>query len=185
MRAFAAVFLACLTIMTAKAQQDDTPSNSFEAHYAAAGIMLRYSYDNDRVIHDYSGNWDLDRDGTPDEIYFIGTGGAHLYYYLRVVLSSDQKVRDFKYLESDRPVYTPMLPGDATGGNRIVDKLTVFSVLQVEGRAFIYIRLDTPAYMAAKKILSRHNVQTDRLLLGFEQGKAVLKDHPGSEDDAF
>ena len=182
MRTFAAVFPACLSITTAQAQQDDTPSNSFEAHYAAAGITLHYSYDNDRVMHNYSGNWDLDRDGIPDEIYFIGTGGAHLYYYLRVVLSSNRKVRDFKYLESDRPVYTPPLPGDAAGSSRIADKLTVFSVLQEEDRSFIYIRLDEPAYLAARKMLRRHGVHTDRLLLGFEKGKAVLKDDLRSKD---
>jgi hypothetical protein len=39
---------------------------------------------------------------------FIGTGGTHLYYFLKVVLSSDDKPREFSFLQSDFPMLTGM-----------------------------------------------------------------------------
>jgi hypothetical protein len=62
-----------------------------------------YSYNDSSKTHDYSHNWDFDGDGATDSLTFIGTGGAHLYYFLRIVLSSDKKTRDFPFLEIDFP----------------------------------------------------------------------------------
>lgn len=64
---------------------------------------LTYSYDNISQIHNYSNNWDFDKDGIKDELYFVGTGGAHLYYFLKVVLSTDKKSREFNFIESYPP----------------------------------------------------------------------------------
>src|SRR5688500_10540773 len=43
--------------------------------------FLNYSYDPATQTHNYSKNWDFDSDGETDSLYFIGTGGAHLYFY--------------------------------------------------------------------------------------------------------
>ena len=158
-------------------QADVLPSNSFASHYANAGIVLRYHYEEDKAIHNYSGNWDFDADGIADAMYFIGTGGAHLYYYLRVVLSSDRIVRDFGYLESDLPVYAPPLSTGTGRDSHIADSFTSFSVVQQQGQCLIYLRLDTAVQFAARKLLKHHGVKTEKVLLGFNKAKAVLKDY--------
>ena len=84
--------------------QSGMPSNSFEASYKKTNPTINYKYDSLRQIHDYSNNWDFDEDGKPDQVYFVGTGGAHLYYFLRVILSTDNLVRDFSFIQSDFPV---------------------------------------------------------------------------------
>ena len=82
----------------------DIPSNSFENEYRISNPSLKYSYDEISQIHNYSHNWDFDNDGIKDELYFVGTGGAHIFYFLRVVLSSDKKVRDVNFIQSDFPL---------------------------------------------------------------------------------
>ena len=62
-------------------QQIDSISNSFENTYRKSNPTLKYKYDNYAQVHDYSNNWDFDKDGINDEVYFVGTGGAHVYYF--------------------------------------------------------------------------------------------------------
>jgi len=79
------------------------PSNSFKKDYERLYPHLIYSYNDSTQIHDYSGNWDFDGDGKKDSLYFIGNGAVHLYYHLRIILSSDNKIRDFSWLVLDLP----------------------------------------------------------------------------------
>lgn len=169
--------LTVVVTVRGMAQSDVLPSNSFAGYYTTTGLDLQYNYDEESIVHNYSGNWDLDEDGIRDEIYFIGTGGAHLYYYLRVVLSSDKKVRDFKYLESDAPVYTPALIPGALNKMHVADNFTAFSILQERGKVLIFLRLDHAVQLSAQKVLQRYKVTTGNILLGFNKGKVVLKDY--------
>lgn len=84
-------------------QSDSISGNSFASDLAKSNSSLHYSYDEEKQTHNYSGNWDFDGDGETDELYFIGTGGAHLYFYISIVLSSNSKVQDFTFLELDFP----------------------------------------------------------------------------------
>src|SRR5438876_147936 len=103
MRCILTIILIFLFRVSALAQSDSA-SNSFETIYKKANPTIHYKYGNKKQVHDYSNNWDFDKDGKTDNVYFIGTGGAHLYYYLRVVLSSDNIVRNFPFIQSDFPV---------------------------------------------------------------------------------
>jgi len=73
--------------------------------YKPSDPNLTYWFvDNDSIQRlDYSGNWDFDGDGKKDSLTFIGNGGAHLYFHLRIRLSSDHKVKDYPYLNFDCP----------------------------------------------------------------------------------
>ena len=86
--------------------QSVAPGNSFESLYKSSNRNVNYRYNLATQVHDYSGNWDLDGDRQLDNIYFIGTGGAHLYFYLRVILSTDGRIRDYTFLQTDFPVFT-------------------------------------------------------------------------------
>jgi hypothetical protein len=58
------------------------------------------------LSYDYTNKWDLDGDGKMDAVYFIGNGGAHTYFFLRVVLSTDNKTRNFPFIQLDMPYIT-------------------------------------------------------------------------------
>lgn len=168
------VLLIFLTIFPAIAQTDSL-SGSFEKTYRKTNRTLNYSYDNDKQVHNYSNNWDLDNDGINDEVFFIGTGGAHLYYFLRVVLSSDKKVRDFTHLQSDFPI----LSSDEESGRADFDpknNLTQFAVLDKDNRKAVFIRLDNSSFLTNEKYLKRNGVKTNLILLTFSNGKAICKD---------
>src|SRR3954471_2996099 len=93
---FIRLLLITLTLnlwLTTYAQSDTVPGNSCQPYFNSKKVSINYSYSVSTQTHDYSNNWDFDGDGKTDNLYFIGTGGAHLYFYLRIVLSSDKKVR--------------------------------------------------------------------------------------------
>src|SRR5688572_26469398 len=140
-----------LSVLNVNAQQIDSIANSFEDSYRKSNPKLVYSYDNISKIHNYSNNWDFDKDGIKDEVYFIGTGGAHLYYFLKVVLSSDEKSREFKFVESDFPILT------ATDTLNF-DKIPVGFVVAELGNNLtpsIIVRLDESSYQVNKKLLTK------------------------------
>ena len=56
------------------------------------------------LSYNYSGKWDLDGDQKTDSLYFSGNGGAHAYFFLRVILRSDSKIRDFTFIQIDFPL---------------------------------------------------------------------------------
>lgn len=72
---FLSIGLGCAT--SKKTNQDEMPSNSFENRFKNTAI--NYTYFEESQTHDYSGNWDFDRDGKFDTLQFIGDNGAHLY----------------------------------------------------------------------------------------------------------
>ena len=162
------LFLTILTL-TAFSQQAETldiPSNSFENSYRKSNPTLKYSYDNISQIHNYSNNWDFDKDGIKDELYFVGTGGAHLYYFLKVVLSTDKKTREFNFIQSDFPFLT------ATDTLNF-DKTPIGFVVTDLGKNLtptIIVRLDDRTFYGNKQ-LKKKNIKTKNILVSFENGK--------------
>jgi hypothetical protein len=165
MKLFITFFLTGVTI-TALSQQVDSlgnPSNSFENNYSKSNPTLKYSYDNTSQTHDYSNNWDFDKDGINDEVYFIGTGGAHLYYFLKVVLSTDHKPRKFDFIQSDFPLLT------ATD-TLTFDKTAFGFVVTEFGKNLtptIIVRLDKQTFYGNKE-LKKRKVKTKNVLVSFE-----------------
>ena len=166
-------FLFCKT--TISLSQVDTIPNSLEYVYKTANPEIKYVYDFDKQIHNYSGNWDLDNDSKLDSIYFIGTGGAHLYYSLKIILSSDNAERNFSYIESDFPV----LPGK----NEISKKdfnlcQQQFAVLDYnyDNQPDVFIKLDKQSFESSKDILRKKGIKTNYILISFKKAKVHLKD---------
>ena len=156
-----------LTAFSQQADSLDNPSNSFENNYRKSNPNLTYSYDNISQIHNYSNNWDFDKDGIKDELYFVGTGGAHLYYFLKVVLSSDKKSREFNFIQSDFPRLT------ATDTLNIEKTVLGFVVADLgkELTPTIIVRLDNSTYYAFKKELTKQKIKTRNISISFENGK--------------
>ena len=162
--------------------QNDTLTNSFEEIIKRQNPTLNYSYDNLNQIHNYSKNWDFDNDGIKDELYFVGTGGAHLYYFLRVILSSDKVVRDYKYLETDFPLISSDKELRLTDFNPFKSN-TNFAVYDFgkNGTKQIYIRLDSASFTTNQKQLKKNGINTKHICITFDKRKAKLIDYEKRE----
>jgi hypothetical protein len=162
-------FLLTTLTLTVFSQQVDSvriPSNAFEINYSKSNPTLNYTYNNASQTHDYSNNWDFDKDGKNDEVYFIGTGGAHLFYFLKVVLSTDHKPRKFDFVQSDFPLLT------ATDTLNF-DKTSVGFVVTDLGKDLtptIIIRLDNQTFYGNNE-LKKRNIKTKNVSLSFANGK--------------
>jgi hypothetical protein len=168
MKLFITSLLTILTL-TAFSQRADSvriSSNSFEVNYRKSNPTLKYTYDNASQTHDYSNNWDFDKDGINDEVYFIGTGGARLYYFLKVILSTDHKPREFDFIQSDFPMLTAI---DTFN----FDKTPVGFVVTDFGKNLtptIIVRLDKQTFDGNKE-LKKRNIKTENVLVSFENGR--------------
>ncbi|UPQ79339.1 hypothetical protein M0M57_00525 [Flavobacterium azooxidireducens] len=169
MKIIITIILTTLTL-TVFSQQTDSlyiPSNSFDKEYHKSNPTLTYSYDNNSQTHNYSNNWDFDKDGIKDELYFVGTSGAHLYYYLKVILSSDKKTREFNFVQLDFPILTATDTLD-------IEKTPIGFIVADLGQNLtttIIVRLDDQSYFANKKILADKKIKTRNVVISFENGK--------------
>jgi len=171
------VFIILLSATINVLSQSDSLSNSFDEHYKKTNPTITYKYDNKKQIHDYSNNWDFDKDGKLDNLYFVGTGGAHLYYFLRIVLSSDNIRRDFPFIESDFPILPKEYELNKTDYRPTSDQ-TFFAVFNnnKENDLTIFVKLDKATYAVTNQALKKKGVTTSLVTVSFKKGKAVLKD---------
>jgi hypothetical protein len=146
----------------------EIPSNSFESNYQKSNPSLMYKYDDIGQTHNYSDNWDFDKDGIKDELYFVGTGGAHLYYYLKVILSSDKISREFNFIQSDFPFLTAT---DTLSMNKTIAGFVVTN-LGKDLIPNIIIRLDDNTYHDNKNELTKLKITTRNIAISFENGKS-------------
>jgi hypothetical protein len=166
-------------ISTMAFSQADTLTNSFEAIYKKSNPSLRYKYDPVTQTHNYSGNWDFDQDGKTDEVLFVGTGGAHLYYYLRIVLSKDNVVKNYPAIILDMP----LLPGAAElkkPGFNPVRAFAQFAVFDADSDNIneIFIQLDTSTAAANAKQLRKLGITSQMMIISFKDGKIKFNDIP-------
>jgi hypothetical protein len=193
MKIFPIMILSLYSIIS-QAQTDSTfekPkrfTNSCESYFKRKnilthGVPLNYSYDIPTQTHNYSGNWDFDADGATDSLFFIGTGGAHLYFYLRIVLSSDRKVRDFNFINLDRPCLGSIedlknadfysgfaLPQFVVGDFK--DHFYQDAWADIYDK--IFLRLDQ--FSIPSRELKRRGITSQYLLLEYKNGELVFKD---------
>lgn len=161
------ILLACSCAALAQhAEIPVRPSNSFENDYRHTNPPLVYSYDEVTQTHDYSNNWDFDRDGVNDEVYFGGTHGAHLYFSLKVVLSADHITREFDFIQTDFPYLTAT---DTVDIQKMAYGFIVADIGENQTPSII-VRLDDQTYFANKRALKRRNITTRNALISFEDG---------------
>lgn len=159
-----------LTAFSQQPERISHPSNSFEQEYHTSNPTLIYSYDSLLQIHNYSSNWDFDHDGILDGFYFMGTGGAHLYYFLRIILSADKTIRDFHFAQTDFPYLLGNEPPDM---EKVVSGFIVTNIGK-DLKPRIIVRLDDNTFYAFKKDLSKLRIKTKIIAIGFENGKTTF-----------
>lgn len=159
------------------AQSDHVP-NSYKETYDSAFPNLKYFYNTSTQTHDYSGNWDFDGDRNPDSLFFIGNGGAHLYFHIRLKLSSEHQERDFQYLVSDFPMLDSISHFKKVYGKSQIYPIFVVHDFNHDGKMDIYFNTDInhaplPSKWKKKGITSRS------LLITYEKKDIVIKNFPG------
>ena len=166
MKTVLAIIILILFSFTANAQPDSAdldifPANSFAKNYHRSYPTLIYSYNDSGQIHNYSGNWDLDGDEKKDSLFFIGNGGVHLYYHLRIVLSSDKVKNDFSFLLFDLPYLGTI--NDIKSPAREAALLPRFVVhdFDTDGKEDIYLNFDNrfssiPTEWEKRRLTSRY-----------------------------
>ena len=152
----------------------------FKATMDSLGI--RYSYSNENQTHNYSGNFDFDGDLLNDSLYFVGTGGAHLYYFPRIFLSSTKKSIDFEEINIDDPQYFPVsslaalsflfffTPQFVVGTNK--DLLNEENQLISRPSHVIFFRLDSHYYGDDWK---KQGINSNYVLLYFENSAFIIR----------
>lgn len=131
------------------------------------------------LSYNYSSKWDFDGDGKKDSLYFIGNGGAPTYYFLRLILSSDNKIRDFRDLEIDRPNFVESKNVLKQNKEDVGPQFVVFD-FDMDGISEIYLNIDQPYYKPTKS-LKRLDIKGPKLLFDFTKNNLLLKDYKSVE----
>ena len=157
--------------------QSQVVSNSYLEQYQKTNPSLHYSYENEKQTHNYSNNWDFDGDNINDEVYFIGNGGAHLYYFLRIVLSSDKIFRNFNFLQLDLPVLpteVELLLRDYNPETSAAN-FAVFDDGQ-DKTSDLFVRLDEKTFQLCETILRKNGIKTRFVLVSIRNGAPIFRD---------
>lgn len=154
--------------------QSDHVTNSYKRMYDAKYPAFKYFYDSITQTHDYSGNWDLDGDEISDSLSFVGNGGAHLYFHLRLKISTELKARHFKYLVSDFPVLDSIDHFKTVYGKSRIYPVFVVHDFNNDGRMDIYFNTDIN-FAPIPKLLKQKGVTSRHLLISYEKKDIVIK----------
>ena len=135
-----------------------------------------YRYDSVRQmripVYDYSGKWDFDGDGKNDALVFIGTGGAHAYYYLQMHLSSQGTKQHFRCLEVDMPYLVPIEEFRKKG--RHVAVQFVVHDFDSDRNPEVYLNIPAPkGYIP--KCLKTLGLSSSNVFIDQSNGKLLLK----------
>jgi len=158
--------------------QSDHIPNSFKKRYDSLFPALKYSYDPATQTHDYSGNWDFDGDKKLDSLFFIGNGGAHLYFHLRLKLSSEDIIRDFRYLVSDFPILDSISRLKRMYGENSNFPIFVVHDFNSDGKMEVYLNTDINFVPIPSKWKKR-GVTSRSLLISYQMKDIVIKNFPG------
>lgn len=166
--------------LNALAQDHDSvmqalPSNSFANDYKTTHPSLKYSYTDSTQTHNYSNNWDFDGDGKTDSLYFVGTHGAHLYYYVSIVLSSNHQTKNFEFLELDAPYLgdLDLSMRSIFDPNEISPQFIVNDYTN-DGLMDIYVHLNEHPANYPKK-WKRKGLTSNQILITYEKKHLALK----------
>ena len=163
-----------LTMLSLSLFAQDTISftNSYSYIYERDIPSLNYSYIASSLTHCYSGNWDFDGDNICDSVKFIGTGGAHLFYYLQIVLSSDKVKREYTYIETDMPIFDTIDDASDIDKKKILHFFIVYD-FDNDGIDEIYLRIDA----SLKDYLSKYNITSNRVIVDYLNGELNISDY--------
>jgi len=162
-------FIFLISSSYAQSADSEKTSNSFED---LVDSNIHYTYDESTQTHNYSGNWDLDGDGISDSLFFIGNGGAHLYYHLKVVLSKDKKPQDFEFLMLDMPVLSNITELKKSS---LLFPSFVVSDFDADGLYDVYLNFDV-TFSSIPGKWKKLGLSSRRVLVQYKNRSLIIKD---------
>jgi hypothetical protein len=153
---------------------DSIEGMSFKSYYESNNPSLKYTYIDSLQLHDYSGNWDFDGDGKTDSLTFIGNGGTHVYFHVRVVLSSNKRKYDYPFLEFDMPLAAKIDEWKKNKGTFPPNAAFIVADFDKDGRDEIYFQLNT-RYSPIPERWKKRGLHAEYILADVEKGMVVLK----------
>ncbi|MEP7163542.1 MAG: hypothetical protein ABI741_02550 [Ferruginibacter sp.] len=146
-------------------------SNSYEAYYTKHYPELKYTYDDNSQTHSYSDNWDFDGDGKKDSLSFVGNGGAHLYYHLKLKLSSTNVTTNFTWMLLDFPVLGRV---EEIAMKEIpIHPQFVVSDFDADGSKDIYINFDI-SFGSIPYMWRKRGVTSRQILIKYKKGTLII-----------
>ncbi len=130
------------------------------------------------MSYNYSNKWDVDGDKKNDSLYFIGNGGAHAYFYLRIQLSSTAQLLDYPFLQLDMPYLNKVELLDKYGKNPGLQ--WVMHDFDNDGILDMYFNFDNPM----GKIPSdwkQQGVTSKEVVMSFANGKFKVKNYSSAK----
>jgi len=155
----------------------DSLSNSYESALLEKKPEISYSYSDSLQTHNYSGSWwYFDADDEPDNLLFVGTGGAHLYFHLRLVLSSDSVAMDFPELLLDMPLVQTIedLKREKFYPPPVLTQFVVDD-FDSDGKDEIFLNLDRNTFSVVLEGLKDKGVTSRYILVDFNMNEVELK----------
>ncbi|MEO6722195.1 MAG: hypothetical protein ABIN67_17645 [Ferruginibacter sp.] len=129
---------------------------------------------SENLSYNYSNKWDFDGDSKNDSLYFIGNGGAHTYFFLRIILSSDGLIRNFPTIQIDMPFFATIETLNKLGQNSSVQ--FVISDFDNNKTQDIYLNFNNP-FGFIPKAWENKGVKTKNVLLSFAGTIISVKDY--------
>lgn len=172
MRTLLIWFLICCATHIAQAQGDPV-LNPDSLHVRGHFPQLHYHWNANTLVHDYSGNWDLDNDGKTDSLFMIGNGGAHARFYPRLVLSAHRQVRTYDWLLVDMPGIGRL---DTMGDKGRYYPQFAVQDLDADGAPDIYINFDDRFSSIPAKWRQR-GVTSRRVVLSYRNGDMTISNY--------
>ena len=126
------------------------------------------------LSYNYSNKWDFDGDKKMDSLYFIGNGGAHAYFYLQIILSSDGLTRSLPTVQIDMPY--PATAEALKKSSKNPGVQFVVSDFNKDGNEDIYLNFNNP-FGVIPKSWKNKAVKTKHVLLSFIGNKINVKDY--------
>ncbi|MBL0051819.1 MAG: hypothetical protein IPP29_10080 [Bacteroidetes bacterium] len=123
--------------------------------------------------YNYSNLWDIDGDKKNDSIYFIGNGGVHTFYYLRLILSSSGVPKDYTFLELDMPYISEKKLLDEFGKNPAV-QFVVYD-FDNDGVVDLYLNFSASSIKVPDS-WRMQGVTTKCVFMHFTKGKIKVSD---------
>jgi hypothetical protein len=144
--------------------------------YRPQNTSMAYSYDSSTQTLNFSGNWDFDGDGLMDSFFFVGNGGAHLYFHPKFVLSSNRKVWNLGWIELDFPLLSSIVELKGKDENHEMYPKIVIHDFDGDGIPDIYLNFDIK-FCSIPLQWKKRGVSSHRILLKFKSKRLSITNY--------